>query len=527
MNTEKELNQRSEQLASACKQYQPYEQVIDKNLLGNMRLLADNFKKDAENAKDENRLLRIGIIGQIKRGKSSFLNSLFFGGQDILPKAATPMTAALTRISYSEKPSAKVEFYTEKEWQEVELTASKIKQGQVDYKRALSEYDARKAGDKKARPTPPMASEEAKACLELVNMVQSSGIEVSNFLGKTETIAGVDKHSDLLNQLNEYVGAAGRFTPIVKSTELSLDIAGLKGIEVVDTPGMNDPVVSRARRTQDFIGQCDVIFFLSNCGQFLDRHDMGLLAQNIPNKGIDDIVLIGSLFDGVLLDEYEKYPSIAEALPAITRKLNGQARSNVESVCTEAEESDLTKALEKALPPVFISSRCLDLARKQGPLSNEEQHTLNQLNGMFSGFEFTPEILAQIANFQKVEAKLTEVRTRKDGILSERFDNLMQGVKRERRQLLEQIKADVGHKHKVLMEGDIEQLAKQQAKTIGNIETGELRIKAVFEKYRIQAEKALVRTCNELQQTAIQVKQVESHAGSREESYTTSPLSPA
>ncbi|MFM9500931.1 dynamin family protein, partial [Streptomyces galilaeus] len=75
---------------------------------------------------------------------------------------------------------------------------------------------------------------------------------------------------------------------------LALNLPGLKDIEVVDTPGLNDPIVSRGRRTQEFLGQCDVIFLLSYCGQFLDSQDMALLAQNIPNKGIEEIILIGS-----------------------------------------------------------------------------------------------------------------------------------------------------------------------------------------------------------------------------------------
>ena len=48
-------------------------------------------------------VLRIGIVGQVKAGKSSFINALLFDGNDILPKASTPMTAALTVIKYSEK----------------------------------------------------------------------------------------------------------------------------------------------------------------------------------------------------------------------------------------------------------------------------------------------------------------------------------------------------------------------------------------------------------------------------------------
>ena len=56
-------------------------------------------KNHAEEILNTNRDLKIGIVGQVKAGKSSFLNALIFDGRDILPKAATPMTAALTKIS--------------------------------------------------------------------------------------------------------------------------------------------------------------------------------------------------------------------------------------------------------------------------------------------------------------------------------------------------------------------------------------------------------------------------------------------
>lgn len=44
-------------------------------------------------------ILTIGVIGQMKCGKSTFLNSFVFQ-DDILPAATTPMTAALSVITY-------------------------------------------------------------------------------------------------------------------------------------------------------------------------------------------------------------------------------------------------------------------------------------------------------------------------------------------------------------------------------------------------------------------------------------------
>ena len=63
---------------------------------------SDAFKKQYENTVNENRLLRIAIIGQVKAGKSSFLNTFLFDGEEVLPKAATPKTANLTIIRHDD-----------------------------------------------------------------------------------------------------------------------------------------------------------------------------------------------------------------------------------------------------------------------------------------------------------------------------------------------------------------------------------------------------------------------------------------
>ena len=85
-----------------------------------IREIMANVKDVREELFREGRLLRLGIVGQIKAGKSSLLNLLLFGGQDVLPKAATPMTASLTHIVKSDKDEIEVEYYTHQDWQDIE-----------------------------------------------------------------------------------------------------------------------------------------------------------------------------------------------------------------------------------------------------------------------------------------------------------------------------------------------------------------------------------------------------------------------
>ena len=52
--------------------------------------------------------LTIGVIGQMKCGKSTFLNAFVFE-DDVLPSATTPMTAALSVITYGEEKKIETE----------------------------------------------------------------------------------------------------------------------------------------------------------------------------------------------------------------------------------------------------------------------------------------------------------------------------------------------------------------------------------------------------------------------------------
>lgn len=73
---------------------------VNTSYISDFSIQANSVEQHIESIVEENRKLRIGIVGQVKAGKSSFLNALLFEGKEILPHAATPMTAALTKICY-------------------------------------------------------------------------------------------------------------------------------------------------------------------------------------------------------------------------------------------------------------------------------------------------------------------------------------------------------------------------------------------------------------------------------------------
>lgn len=81
----------------------------------NAVIKTEELEKTLKEMQAKGRDLKVGIIGRVKAGKSSLLNALIFEGVEVLPKAATPMTASLTILKYANTLSAEVEFYNPKD----------------------------------------------------------------------------------------------------------------------------------------------------------------------------------------------------------------------------------------------------------------------------------------------------------------------------------------------------------------------------------------------------------------------------
>ena len=220
----------------------------------------DDATLRAEIKRAEEQKLTIGVIGQMKAGKSTFLNSFIFG-DTILPAATSPMTASLSYITYGPEKKLVAEFYTPDEWAELRNTAQlPIEEGQ----------ESTAQGSK------------IKAAQELVAKAGKIS-QLDSLLGKTK--------EDSFSNLIDYVGADGKYIAITKAVTLYYPLEYLKGVEIVDTPGFNDPIVSREERTRQFLKQADVSLLLLYAGRAFDASDRDILFKDVRNCGIGKILV--------------------------------------------------------------------------------------------------------------------------------------------------------------------------------------------------------------------------------------------
>ncbi len=257
--------------------------------------LFNEFKKNGEALLEESDILQIGIVGQVNTGKSSFLNSLFFNGEDVLPKASTPMTAGLTILEYSERNTFEVEYFNETDWdvfvkqnKEYERIEEEIKNNpqNKDVPKSIIETEVKRN-----------TSAIIQSAHEMVSSCKSAAIRK---IGKKNDVQEFSDIIDLKTVLNQYVGANGEYTPVVKSLFIKMNDERLKGLRIVDTPGVNDPVVSRENRTRMFLHTCHGVFLLSSSSAFLSSCDVNFLNSRIGASGISTVILVASKFDSVL-----------------------------------------------------------------------------------------------------------------------------------------------------------------------------------------------------------------------------------
>lgn len=253
------------------------------------------FKESACELLKSGEILQIGIVGQVKAGKSSFLNSMFFNGHNILPKASTPMTAGLTIIEYSPDNAFEIEYFSQEEW-DIFVRQDK------EYKKIEAEILENNPGIPQNIAKKQIEEKTSLRIRSAHEMVSKCTPAATQKIGKNNDIMPFNSIDELQDVLEKYVGANGEYTSVVKSLYVKLKDERLKGLKIVDTPGVNDPIVSRENRTRQFLQSCHGVFLLSSSSDFLGSGDIGFLNSRIGGAGIGSVVILASKFDSVLQD---------------------------------------------------------------------------------------------------------------------------------------------------------------------------------------------------------------------------------
>ena len=473
--------------------------------IANLIELKNDFSVRKTHYETEGQQLSIGIMGQVKAGKSSFLNALLFDGQAVLPVAATPKTANLTRITYGETPLLKVSYYTPEDWADIEIKAASAGQ-----------------------------HVEARIAKELVNMaaegVAKHGIHIAETLAKGTDEIPAEDVAGLMGLLNQYAGEDGQYTALVKATELYLPHEELKGFEVVDTPGMNDPVISRTHKTREYMTKCDVVFFLSRCSQFLDQSDMDLLALQLPTKGVKRMVLVAGQFDSAILDDGFGRDSLVETEVNLKTRLGRRAKDEIGKLAQTQqnrgeEYAELAKLLSACATPIFASTFAHSFATYPPERWGESlEHVFGEFEALaqdsWGGTPISQQDWLRLGNFEALRAAYQTARADKETLLAEQLVGLLPEAQRNVQDAVTTLVERVKERTLQLRTGDINALVQQQSLCEQRIQSISARLADVLNKYQDVAEDERRKLVVDLHQCISEYSAVKARTGTKTETHS-------
>ncbi|WP_164862987.1 dynamin family protein [Helicobacter pylori] len=536
----------------------------------NAVITTEELEKTLKEMQAEDRDLKVGIIGRVKAGKSSLLNALIFEGVEVLPKAATPMTASLTILKYAKNLSAQVEFYSQKDILElkneheryvrefnriVEEEVKKQKEKQSLANRAKE--GIKSLSNKLSRNKNPEAAPKERVLSDEEILDKARKIAKSELEKDTKLVSSHDqcermKKSGLFNTKNldpriqansleelnqkllQFVGADGKYMPYTKAVQISLNNPNLKDLEVIDTPGVNDPIASREERTKALLKDCDVVFIISPSNQFLTDSDMSLFDRVSNKEGLQEIYFVASQADSAVLSmsEVEKsHQYLPTALENAQKTLSFQLNSIMGKLIQNYpnQREIFEKAIKNGV--ILTSGNCFSMYKdfsnqaswERNQKTEEYHNALRNLKDSypdaFSSDDKSKESLLFLSNMSAIEERLEKAAKEKEKIMSQKWQDYAQSQANNLHALIAQLLQDLEEEKKRIKSADMGAIKKQieaYEKLSGNIE---MKFGEVYEEFILHFINNIRVGLEETLKKAIQTAKTRSREEEEEERY--------
>lgn len=535
----------------------------------NAVIKAEELEKTLKEMQAKDRDLKVGIIGRVKAGKSSLLNALIFEGVEVLPKAATPMTASLTILKYADTLSAQAQFYSPKdiaelkneheryvrefnrivdeevkEQKEKQSLSNRAKEGlnkfgkmfsvnksdkEAPKERILSDEEINKRAER-------IAKSELEKDIKLVSSYdQYEKIKKSGSLNTEKLDPRIQANSleELNQKLLQFVGTDGKYMPYTKAVQISLNNPNLKDLEVIDTPGVNDPIASREEHTKALLKDCDVMFIVSPSNQFLTDSDMDLFDRVSHKEGLQEIYFVASQADSAVLSMSEVEKSgqhLPTALENAQKTLSSSLDKTMEALIQK--NPNQREIFEKAIKNgvILTSGACFSMYKdfknqaswesKKEEYYNAWRNLTNAYPDAFNSADKSKESLLLLSNMGAIKERLEKAAKEKEKIISQKWQDYAQSQANNLHNLITQLLQDLEDEKKRVKNADMGAIKKQieaYEKLSGNIETG---FKEAYEEFIFHFIKNTRDGLNETLMKTIRTAKTHSREEEEEERYT-------
>ncbi len=402
---------------------------------------------------------KVAIVGQFKVGKSSFVNA-FCDTKNLASVKTTPETAAITIFRYSDKVHAEIQMISKDRWDKmVETYQTNPSDSVTRYQNLLKDLEnlGKSNADSKNQPpkqkdleNPGKSNVDSKNQPPTVTLAELEKEYISNpsVIKQLECVDWNDKgaRKEFTTQVQKFMSKGNLAHYFVDKVIVYVPVPLLQeGIELIDTPGLEDPDTYRVNLTNESVKEADVILYLMHSGHSYAQSDKDFIIEQLRRHTLKHLRLIvtkcDSTFDSAKRDaknKEEKEPSFDEHIAAEKTRLREQLNTTLDELLVEqgVGEDDKLFFLEQLvdIPISFISSDYyFDLKPESG--IDELRKNLHLMLAKSERISQARKILQEANDriFERTQRTFNE----RHGAISQKFD-----VKEVKRQL-QQIDAEI------------------------------------------------------------------------------------
>ncbi|MCI7237183.1 dynamin family protein [Campylobacter sp.] len=209
-----------------------------------------------------------------------------------------------------------------------------------------------------------------------------------------------------LDELPKYTAASSELAQYVKLCTLGINAEILSGIDIIDTPGIDDAIKAREELSANYLKSCDSLLYLMNAAQAASAKDMAFLRDIVLTSKNSEILVLLTHIDK--LSEAERLSVLEYTQRSVLEELgelNEELAKNIKYFLVSAPANIGINELKAHLFASFFG----ESSKKAGIILNAYKKELGLIAGTLFA-EFENELRALNASGAKANDEISKLK---------------------------------------------------------------------------------------------------------------------
>ncbi|MDR6219231.1 dynamin family protein [Deinococcus soli (ex Cha et al. 2016)] len=373
---------------------------------------------------------RVAVVGSFKVGKSSFINKVCDLG-NLASVSTNPETATITSFRYDTAARAEVHFLSRATWTRMAAIHSEdpsdpqARRYQRFYEKVVSQHQR----DEVAREAGKEVQERDHDAL-LAEYVTDENRPI---VLRCDDWNDRKQRKAFAAQVKKYVSSRDPLHCLVERVEIFAPIPLIsEGIELIDTPGLDDTDAYRVQATEREVNDVDAILFLTHSGRSYSQSDKDFIITQVRKRRLRSLKMaitkIDVTYDAAVRqaqEDEEDIPTLAEHKQEELERIRSALNETLDEILRKSEltpeESQYFTRMLGDVDIFFTSSHWHDLGIEvDEKIRNRQRSGIPELQQvlakMFQNADIVQEARASIGDaisllLKQIEAYIQQQRT--------------------------------------------------------------------------------------------------------------------